>query len=79
MTDLTKDQLDTALASWQTINKAISSFTEVDCKNALQREMVGNRREDIAIRIHQRYNKLRSERERREISVALMDKPSFLV
>lgn len=79
MTDLTKDQLDTALASWQTINKAISSFTEVDCKNALQREMVGNRREDIAIRIHQRYCKLRLQRERNEITSALMNKPAFLL
>lgn len=78
MTEMTKDQLDSVLGSWQTINKALSTMSETDCKNALNRELVGNRRKDVATRIHQRYTVLRSQRERTELLAALDDQPVFL-
>ena len=78
MTDKTKDELDTAIRNWHVLNKTLRTFTEVDCKNALNRELAGNRREDIAIRLHTRYCTLRQARERDEIMVAVADIPSFL-
>ena len=72
-------QLDEALSSWHTINKALRTFTEADCKNALNRELVGNRRKDIAIRLHTRYCTLRQVRERNELIESLSDVPAFLV
>ena len=76
--EMTKDELDTALTSWQTINKALKDFTETDVKNALNRELVGNRRKDVAIRLHQKFSILRSARERTELIESLKDTPVFL-
>lgn len=76
--DLTNDELDGFLASWQTINKAAKGFSETDLKNALNRELVGNRRKDVAIRLHQTLSKMRTAREREELLVALDDTPVFL-
>lgn len=77
-TDLTNDELDTFLASWQSINKAVKDFSETDLKNALNRELVGNRRKDVAIRLHQTLGKVRNRRERDELIAALEDTPVFL-
>ena len=76
--EMTKDELDTALISWQTINKALKDFTEVDVKNALNRELMGDRRKDVAIRLHQKFSILRSARERIELVESLKDTPVFL-
>lgn len=76
--DFTKDELDTFLGSWQTINKAIKQFSESDLKNALNREVVGNRRKDVAIRLHQSLSAMRTRREREELTTALDDTPVFL-
>jgi hypothetical protein len=76
--DFTNDQLDTFLASWQSINKVVKDFTEADLKNALNRELVGNRRKDVAIRLHQTLGKVRNRRERDELIAALDDTPVFL-
>ena len=79
MTEKTKDELDAAIRNWHILNKTLRTFTEADCKNALNRELVGNRRKDIAIRLHTRYCSLRQERERNEIIASVTDVPAFLV
>lgn len=76
---MTKDEIDNVLRSWHTLNKAIGAMTEVDCKQALEREMSGNRRKDLAVRIHQKYNSLRLTRERTEMVNLLSDVPAFLM
>lgn len=78
MADMTKEQLTKAIGSWQTINKAIGEFTEVDCKTAINMELMGKRRKDVASRIHQKYCTLRTNRERAELVSALIDAPKFL-
>ena len=77
-TELTNDQIDTYLASWQTINKVAKDMNEADLKATLNRELVGNRRKDICVRLHQTYSKLRAAREREELLAALGDTPVFL-
>lgn len=76
---MTKDEIDEALRSWHTINKALKTMSEQDCKTALDRELVGNRRKDVAKRIHQAYNHLRLSRERDELNALLSDIPAFMV
>lgn len=76
--ELTKDQLDDILTSWHSVNKALNEMSETDVKNALNRELVGNRRKDVTKRLHQRYTKLRAQRECVELMVALQDTPVFL-
>lgn len=76
--ELTKDELDTVLASWQSVNKELRNLTEQDVKNAMNRELVGNRRKDVVKRLHQRYTKLRAQREIVELMEVLSDTPSFL-
>lgn len=76
--ELTKDELDTVLTSWHTVNKAMSGLSEQDVKNALNRELVGNRRKDVTKRLHQRYTKLRAQREFTELMNTLEDTPVFL-
>jgi hypothetical protein len=76
---MTKDELDTILTSWHTVNKALSGMTEQDIKDAIQRELVGNRRKDVVIRLHQRMSILRAAREREELVAAVTDVPAFLV
>ena len=78
MTEKTKDELDTAISNWHVLNKTLRTFTESDCKNALNRELVGNRRQDIAIRLHTRYCTLRQAREQSEIIASITDIPAFL-
>ena len=76
---MTKDEIDDILKSWHTVNKAMSTMTEEDVKFAMNREMVGNRRKDVVVRLHQRYTILRAARERQELIDSLKDVPAFLV
>jgi hypothetical protein len=46
---------------------------------AIERELVGNRRGYVVVRIHQVYNKLRVNRERAEFAAKLADIPAFMV
>ena len=76
---MTKDEVDDILTSWTRLNKVLGNLTEADVKMAMNREMVGNRRKDIVIRLHQRYTILRSARERAELVEALVEPvPEFL-
>lgn len=76
--DLSKDELDAALTSWHSVNKVISEMSENDVRNALNRELVNNRREAVVKRLHQRLTKLRARREFTELLDALEDTPVFL-
>jgi HSP20 family molecular chaperone IbpA len=76
---MTNDEIDEVLRSWASMNKALPEMTEVDLKTAISRELSGNRRKDVAIRMHQRYTVLRAKRERQELSEAITDVPAFLV
>ena len=76
---MTKDEIDNALRSWHTINKALKTMTEQDCKVAMERELVGNRRKDVVVRVHQSFSRLRLNRERDELIVAVSDIPAFMV
>jgi len=76
---MTNDELDNVLKSWASMNKALSMLTENDLKTAINREITGNRRKDVAIRLHQRYTIIRSKRERTELIDAITEVPEFLV
>ena len=76
---MTKDEIDKALHSWHTINKALKTMSEHDCKLAMERELVGIRRKDVAVRVHQAYSRLRLNRERDELIAAVSDIPAFMV
>lgn len=58
---------DTILKSWHTLNKVIDDLREDQIKELIFHEVENKRREDIVIRLHQRYNKLASMREREEL------------
>lgn len=75
---MTDDELDAAIANWQVLNKTIARMSEMDVKNALNRELVGNRRKDVIKRLHQRFCILRNARERDELMKSLEDTPVFL-
>lgn len=76
---MTKDEIDAVLNSWNNLCKATATMTEDDCRLAIERELVGNRRGYVVVRIHQVYNKLRVNRERAEFAAKLADIPAFMV
>ena len=60
----------TTPSTWEELNKLLlkKNTTEADCQNMLNGEL--NRKEPrrrFALRVHSRLNKLRGQRERREI------------
>lgn len=62
MTDLLQD--------WAVLNKNILELDEQACKALLKREQKGKNRLSFVLRIHGRYNILRNERERWELTMA---------
>ena len=56
-----------ALASWTVLNKEINNFNEEELKSMLDFECMTKNRKDIIKRLHQRYSKLRGQRELREL------------
>lgn len=54
------------LANWRELMEALPHMNEKELKAALEEEVSGERRKDFMMRIHRRYNKLRSERELEE-------------
>ena len=57
----------TALASWLALNAFLKSATEPQCWELLKEERTGKKRLNYLIRIYGKANRLRSERERREL------------
>jgi len=68
---MTDQEIDTVIANWHTLNKGLRYFTEEQCKRALHRELVGNRRRTILERLHARYSSLRQKRELSELVSAI--------
>lgn len=63
------DQLfiQAALQNWREFLDVINNLDEQQCKEALTIEVAGKKRKIIAERLHQRYCKLRTQRERAEL------------
>lgn len=55
------------LSSWVAMNEALKTLSEKDCWKLLETEKKGGKRAQFLLRIHGRANKLRAERERREL------------
>lgn len=58
---------DTVLKSWHTLNEFIGELREDQLKELIWHEVENGKREDIVERLHQRYAKLASARERTEL------------
>jgi Trp operon repressor len=61
-----------ALSSWADLNKILSMLREDQVKEMMEIELANRRRKDIVERLHQRYSKLRTARERKEIEERLL-------
>ena len=61
---------DDALNTWKSLNEALQSDEtgEEECLRLLQVERKNQRRLQFMLRLYGRYNKLRTERERRELA-----------
>ena len=55
------------LSSWVAMNEALKTLSEEHCWGLLEQEKEGRKRAQFMLRIHGRANKLRAERERREL------------
>ena len=53
--------------NWREINKVLPDLDEDTIKKMLDEERVGEQRQSVLIRLHQRYTMLRAARERTEI------------
>ena len=74
---MTDQEIDTVIANWHTLNKDLRHFSEAEVKQALHREMVGNKRTVILKRLHSRFCKLRQDRELGEM-ITILEAPSFM-
>lgn len=64
---MTAGQIDKALGNWLTLNIVLRTAKESQCAILLKFEQQGKRRLNYMLRIYGRYNRLRSERERKEL------------
>ncbi len=58
------------LETWRELLRSISKMNEAELKAALDDEMAkheADRRKDVVVRLHRRYNKVKSQRERKEM------------
>jgi hypothetical protein len=55
------------LRSWSALNHAIRSADEATCLQLLKAETAGRKRKVFIHRIHARLNRVRADRERREL------------
>lgn len=55
------------LGSWVAMNEALKTLDEKACWELLKKEQANQQRAQFMLRIHGRANKLRAERERREL------------
>ena len=53
--------------NWREINRMLPDLDENTIKKMLDEERVGEQRQSVLIRLHQRYTMLRAARERMEI------------
>lgn len=64
---MTAGEAKQTLGSWVRLNKVLQSADEKECHMLMETERKGQRRVTFLLRIHSRFNKLRAERERKEI------------
>lgn len=55
------------LKTWNNLNKALMEADEKTCQQLLKEEIGGRNRQTFKKRIHSRINRLRADRERKEI------------
>ena len=55
------------LENWGTLNEWVMQADEKAVKGALEKERKGKRRAQFLLRLHQRYNVLRANRERAQL------------
>ncbi len=60
-----------ALETWIALNDKLRNADETTCKQLLEEELAGRRRQQFVKRIHSRLNKARADRERKELQVKL--------
>jgi len=65
--DTGKVALDDIIKNWNKMNEHLNLLSEEECLELLRLEQQGRRRVHMLNRIHARYTKLRSERERTAI------------
>lgn len=58
---------DEALSGWMKLQEFLKLADEEQCWDLIQRERKGNKRSMFILRIYGRYNRLRADRERKEL------------
>ena len=61
------DNITKLLTNWTKFNEVLNTLTEAEAKEALIIEMRNDNRKSFVERLHQRYNTLRTMREREEL------------
>jgi hypothetical protein len=59
--------IKSALNTWAELNAALKDCTEKEALKLMETERAGGNRARVLIRLHSRMNKLRADRERKEI------------
>jgi hypothetical protein len=55
------------LSTWRTVIESITKLSEEEAAQAIEFEQNGAKRRDIIMRLYGRYNRMRTERELREL------------
>lgn len=64
---MNKMLIEATLSSWSSLNEIVKNCNEKECVKLMEAESKGKHRKDFMLRIHSRLNKLRADRERKEI------------
>lgn len=59
-----------ALRTWLALNNALRNANEKTCQALLDEELKGRKRRQFIKRIHSRLNKVRADRERKELGTS---------
>ncbi len=62
-----KNKISIALKSWRSLNSVITQLTERELDRALSLERSNDRRPNVIKRLHQRLNRLRVNRELKQL------------
>ena len=65
---ISKKLIDQALETWIGLNEVLMTSNEADAQALLDAETGGKNRRMFLLRIHSRLNKLRAQRERKELA-----------
>jgi hypothetical protein len=64
---LKQNTIDEALATWNGLNEVLKGCSEAACQQLMEAEKEGKNRPTFTRRIHSRLNKVRADRERKEL------------